>query len=293
MKTYLLNHLILIRFHHWIKNLFIFIPIFFSAEIFDYEKFIDIGLVTFGFCLVAGFIYIINDILDIEYDRLHPTKKLRPIAANILSIKNAFYFGCLILIIGLSIIYQINNNAFFLTLIYIMMNVLYSYKLKKLAIIDFITISVGFVIRIFIGASVAHVELSEWIVLMVFLLSLFIAISKRRDDVVLLDEQKTVNREVIKEYSTIYLDNVLSIVSSILLVSYLMYVTNDDVMKRYDSKLIYLTFIFVLLGILRYSQLSIVYKISGSPIKIFYSDLFLQIVLFMWALSFFIIIYVL
>ena len=126
---------------------------------------------------------------------------------------------------------------------------------------------------------------------MVFLLSFLIAISKRRDDLIILEETKKLNRDVIKKYSINYLDNILSIVSSILLVSYLMYVTNDDIENMYDSNLIYLTFIFVLSGVFRYSQLSIVYKIAGSPVKIFYSDYFMQIILFFWVLSFFIIIY--
>ena len=143
----------------------------------------------------------------------------------------------------------------------------------------------------YIGGIVAEIELSEWIILMIFLLSLFIAISKRRDDLVLLANTKKLNRDVIKKYSIVYLDNIQAIVSSILLVSYLMYVTDDDIQGKYNSNLSYMTFVFVLLGIFRYSHLSIVYKKSGSPVRIFYTDTFIQITLFLWVLSFFVLIY--
>jgi decaprenyl-phosphate phosphoribosyltransferase len=281
----------LIRIHHWIKNSFIIIPLFFSGQLFYFEKIIIICQAVFGFCLVTGFVYIVNDILDLEFDKIHPQKRLRPLASNVVSIKKAIIIGFLILSAGLLILFSLNKNAFLLTCFYVFMNILYSLVLKKIPIIDFIIVSIGFVIRIYIGGIIAGVELSEWIVLMVFLLSLLIAISKRRDDLIILEETKKLNRDVIKEYSIYYLDNILSIVSSILLVSYLMYVTNDDIKKMYDSNLIYLTFIFVLSGVFRYLQLSIVYKKAGSPIKIFYSDYFLQSILFLWMASFFIIIY--
>ena len=281
----------LIRIHHWIKNSFIMIPLFFSGQIFYIEKFINVCQAVFGFSLVTGFVYILNDILDLEFDKQHPSKKLRPIASNLVSIKEAMIVGVLVLSTGLWILFSLNSSALELTCFYVLMNILYSMRLKEVPIIDFIIVSIGFVIRLYIGGIVAEVELSEWIVLMVFLLSLLIAISKRRDDLIILEETKKLNRDVIKKYSINYLDNILSIVSSILLVSYLMYVTNDDIENMYDSNLIYLTFIFVLSGVFRYSQLSIVYKIAGSPIKIFYSDYFMQIILFLWVISFFIIIY--
>ena len=281
----------LLRVHHWVKNTFIFLPLFFSGPLFDGAKFIEIFSTSIGFCFVASFIYIVNDIIDLEFDKIHPEKKLRPIAANIISIKKALIIGFIILFTGVIIVYNINESAFYLTLLYVFMNLLYSYKLKKIPIIDFIIVSIGFVIRLHIGGIVAEIELSEWIILMIFLLSLFIAISKRRDDLVLLANTKKLNRDVIKKYSIVYLDNIQAIVSSILLVSYLMYVTDDDIQGKYNSNLSYMTFVFVLLGIFRYSHLSIVYKKSGSPVRIFYTDTFIQITLFLWVLSFFVLIY--
>ena len=276
---------------HWIKNLFILIPLFFSAQLFNYDKLIETSITIFGFCLVTGFIYIINDIFDMEFDKLHPKKKLRPIAAKNISIKKALIIGTSLLVLGLLVIYKINKISLLWTLFYVFMNVLYSYKLKNIAIIDFVIVSLGFVIRLYIGSSVSEIQLSEWIILMVFLLSLFISTSKRRDDVILLEKTKNINRAVITQYSTAYLDNIISIVTSILLVCYLMFVTDDLIKIKYNSNLIYMTFIFVLIGIFRYSQLSIVYKIGGSPIQIFYKDHYMQLILFLWVLSFFIIIY--
>ena len=287
----MLKYLKLIRIKHWIKNTFIFIPLFFSSLLFNQLKFFDVTFVALGFCLVTGFIYIFNDILDLEFDKKHPKKKFRPIAANIITIRIALLIGLLILSIGLLMIFYIDINSFFLTLFYVIMNLLYSYKLKKIPILDFIIVSIGFVIRLFIGSEVSEVVLSEWIIIMVFLLSLFISIAKRRDDSIALKKTKRLNREVIKQYSVPFLDNIMSIVASILLVCYLMFVTDDSVVAKYDSNLIYLTFLFVLIGIFRYTQLSIVYKISGSPVQILYSDFFIQMTLFLWVLCFYVIIY--
>ena len=152
----------LLRVHHWIKNTFIFLPLFFSAQLFNSEKFIEIAITSIGFCFVASFIYIINDILDLEFDKIHPEKKLRPIAANIISIKKALIISFIILVIGLIIVYKINESAFYVTLFYVILNLSYSFKLKKIPIIDFIIVAIGFVIRLFIGGIVAKVELSEF-----------------------------------------------------------------------------------------------------------------------------------
>ena len=194
-------------------------------------------------------------------------------------------------LIGLTIIISINLNTFFFTLFYLIINILYSYGLKNISIFDFMIVSSGFVIRIIIGGLIGEVELSHWIVLMVFLLSLFISISKRRDDVLQLQNKNKINREVVKLYSTNFIDYALSIISSTMIVSYLMFVTSNEVFQKYDSNYLYLTFVFVLIGVLRYGQLTYVFNYNGSPIKIFFKDRFLQFVLLFWFISFFLILY--
>ena len=182
-------------------------------------------------------------------------------------------------------------NVLYLSLFYVILNIMYSFKLKHFPIIDFFIISVGFVIRILMGGEIGEIILSKWIILMVFLLSLFIAVSKRRDDVFQYEEKDQLNRLVVEKYSLVFMDKIITIISSVLIVSYLLFVTSEEVMLRYKSDNLIFTFIFVLLGIFRYNQLTYVYRNTGSPLKIFFKDRFLQTVIFLWIFIFFYILY--
>ena len=173
----------LIRLNNWIKNLFILLPLFFSGEFFNSIKFINTFYVTLSFSLVTSFVYIINDIFDIEFDKIHPEKKNRPIPSGKISVKQSLILGVCLLSIGLIGIWNISFNSFFLTVFYIILNLLYSIKLKQISILDFIIVAIGFVLRILIGGEIGNIELTQWMIVLVFLLSLFIAVSKRRDDV--------------------------------------------------------------------------------------------------------------
>ena len=281
----------LFRVKHWVKNFFIFIPLFFSSKFFELDN-LEITFYSFlAFSLVTSFVYIINDILDINYDKIHSEKKNRPIASGQISIYKSLIVGSILLIIGLVSFYNLSIDALVLALVYLFLNILYSFKLKHFPIIDFMIISVGFVIRVFIGGEVNSIELSNLIVIMVFLLSLFLAVSKRRDDVFEYDKTKVVNREVVKKYSLAFMDKIISIISSVLIVSYLLFITTNEVISQYDFRLLFLSFFLVVMGVFRYNQITYVFNKSGSPIKILYSDRFLQIILIIWIFTFVYMIY--
>tara|TARA_Y100000741_G_scaffold364801_1_gene357078 strand:- start:1507 stop:2370 length:864 start_codon:yes stop_codon:yes gene_type:complete len=286
-----LKYIELVRLNNWVKNLFIFIPLFFSSELFNSEKFTNTLIVFLGFCFVASFVYIINDVLDLEFDKNHSEKKKRPIVSKQISIKRALIIAAILLLTGVFIIGKLNMNVLYLSLFYVILNIMYSFKLKHFPIIDFFIISVGFVIRILMGGEIGEIILSKWIILMVFLLSLFIAVSKRRDDVFQYEEKDQLNRLVVEKYSLVFMDKIITIISSVLIVSYLLFVTSEEVMLRYKSDNLIFTFIFVLLGIFRYNQLTYVYRNTGSPLKIFFKDRFLQTVIFLWIFIFFYILY--
>jgi len=281
----------LFRLNNWVKNLFIFLPLFFSGEFFNPIKITNTFYVTLGFSLVTSFIYIINDILDLEFDKIHPKKKNRPIASGKISVKQSLISGICLLSIGLIGVWNTSFNCFLLTIFYIILNLLYSIKLKQIPIVDFIIVATGFVIRILIGGEIGNIELTQWMIVMVFLLSLFIAVTKRRDDVYQYELKNRINRKVVSEYTVEYMDKLITIISSTLLVSYLLYITSESVISRYPSRYLIISFLFVLIGVFRYNQITYVENKSGSPLKIFFKDLFLQITLFLWALTFFIIIY--
>ena len=281
----------LFRLNNWVKNLFIFLPLFFSGEFFNPVKIINTFYVTLSFSLVTSFIYIINDIFDKEFDKIHPEKRTRPIPSGKISVKQSMILGICLLSLGLIGLWNISFDSFLLTIFYIVLNLLYSIKLKQIPIVDFIIVATGFVIRILIGGEIGNVELTQWMIVMVFLLSLFIAVTKRRDDVYQYELKKKINRKVVSEYTVNYMDKLITIISSVLLVSYLLFITSESVISRYPSKYLTVSFLFVLMGVFRYNQITYVKNKSGSPIKILFKDKFLQITLLLWGLTFFFIIY--
>ena len=183
----------LIRTNNWVKNLFIPLPLFFSGEFFDLTKLSYTFFTMIGFSLVTSFVYILNDIFDIEFDRVHPEKKHRPIPSGKISIKQSLIVGVFLLSVGLISLWEISLNSFLLTVFYILLNFLYSIKLKQIPIVDLVIVAIGFVVRILIGGDVGNVELTQWIIVMVFLLSLLIAVTKRRDDVYQYELEKKIN----------------------------------------------------------------------------------------------------
>jgi decaprenyl-phosphate phosphoribosyltransferase len=281
----------LIRINNWVKNLFIFIPLFFSSELFNTDKFIQTLLVAIGFSFITSFVYIINDIFDIDFDKNHPNKKNRPITSGIISIRKSIIIGLFLSITGFTILWFSSFSAFLLSILYFVLNFLYSYRLKHIPIIDLVIIAIGFVIRILIGSFVGEIVLFDSIIVMVFLLSLFIAISKRRDDVFQFQFEDKINRKVVNKYTLEFINILITVTSSVLLVSYLLFITSDDIVSTYSSNYLLITFVFVLIGVFRYNQITFVLNKSGSPLKIFFKDRFLQIILFCWILIFFIIIY--
>jgi len=284
-------YLKLIRVNNWIKNLFILLPLFFSGELFNLTKLSNTIFVVVGFSLVTSFVYIINDIFDINFDKNHPEKRFRPIASGRISIKKSVIIGSLLLLIGFSILLIYSWNVFLITTIYVGLNLLYSAKLKNVSVIDFVIVAVGFVLRILIGGEIGDVELTQWMTIMVFLLCLFIAITKRRYDVYQFEFNKQINRKVVTRYTVEFMDKLLSIISSTLLVAYLLFITSEDVLTRYPSKYLMLTFLLVLIGVFRYNQITSVDNEGSSPLKILFEDKFLQITLFLWLVTFFFIIY--
>jgi decaprenyl-phosphate phosphoribosyltransferase len=178
----------LLRPEQWIKNFFVFIPLFFNGKLFDFQMLSSTLVAFLSFCFISSSIYCLNDIQDVERDRKHPVKCHRPIASGAISIGAAKFLMIACVVISLTISLTIINNAPLLTAIivtYFILNLAYSFKLKQYAIIDVFIIAVGFVLRVFAGGTSSHIDVTPWLVMMTFLLALFLAFAKRRDDVVL------------------------------------------------------------------------------------------------------------
>ncbi len=281
----------LIRLKHWVKNLFLFIPIFFAGEILEISHYLPliIGFIAFG--LVASSIYVFNDLKDVENDRIHPTKRLRPLAAGTIAVQMAYIIMPLFVLGGLVLAYFIEAKFSFILSLYFLMNLAYTLGLKRVAILDIIIVSIGFVLRIKAGSIISDTPLSEWIIIMVFLLALFMAIAKRRDDIVIKESSGKDMRTASKKYSLTYLNAMLSLISAVIIVSYLMYTLSPDVINRIGTYRIYYTTLFVIAGVLRYLQIALVENNTGSPTKILYKDRFIQLVIIGWISSFYLLIY--
>lgn len=280
----------LLRVHQYIKNLFVFAPLFFAAKAFDVSLLLNSGIAFLAFCLCASAIYIVNDIRDVEEDRQHDKKKSRAIAAGEISIKTALIIAFILLLLGFGMLSQVSISATLPLAIYVLFNLAYSWRLKHVAILDVSIIALGFVLRLFVGAESSGIPLSSWIVIITFLLALFLALAKRRDDVLIYTNTGKKMRKVIDGYNLQFLDLSMTLMAAVVIVSYIFYTTSSSALSVSHERL-YLTSVFVVLGILRYLQITIVEENSGSPTQIVLKDLFMQIVLLAWLASFFWIIY--
>lgn len=278
----------MIRPHQYIKNFLVFFPIFFAKKITDISLLQSALMAFVSFCFAASTIYIFNDIRDIEKDKAHPKKKLRPIASGQISLKTAIVTDVVFLSVSLATALFTGRNMLIIIATYLLINLFYSLGMKNIAILDIFAVSTGFLLRLLSGTEYGAVEgvlPSHWIIIMTFLLSLFLAIAKRRDDLILAENGLDV-RKSISGYSLEFINGVMSIMSAVIIVSYLLYTLDPAVQAHYGSKNIYATTFFVLLGLLRYMQITFVEKKSGSPTEIVYKDRFLQITLAAWIVSF-------
>lgn len=286
----------LIRPLQWLKNLFVYLPMFFGGYLFNGTMWIVSTLAFIAFSLMASAIYCINDIKDVKSDREHPEKMKRPIASGKVSITSAWIL-CLLLITGSEAIcmFALGPKALELTFVvnlYLVLNIAYCFGLKHISIVDVLIIAVGFVLRLVAGGVSCGIELSPWIVLMTFLLTLFMAFAKRRDDVIIRESTGVVTRKNTVGYSLPYLNLVLSMLAGVTMVCYIMYTVSPEVVERFNNPYIYASSIFVLAGLIRYLQIAIVKSKSGSPTKILLHDRFIQACCIMWILFFAAIIYV-
>lgn len=276
-----------LRPKQWIKNTFIFLPLFFGGKILNTIALTQTTLAFVGFCLLASAIYIINDIADINEDKNHPFKKYRPIASGNVSIKNGICLSIILLIISFIIFWFSfsSNDTLICWIAYLALNILYTFALKKHAIVDVIVIALGFVIRLYLGAVVGDIILSNWIIVLMFILALFLAFGKRRDDLNNLEINNSVSRKGIHVYSIEYLNVILGILSAIIVVTYIQYTLSVEVIERFGQYL-FTTALFVLMGVLRYLQVIIVKKTDFDPTNILWKDRFLQLIILAWILLF-------
>lgn len=287
----------LIRPHQWIKNVFVMIPMFFGGSLFDPHDIASSVIVFFAFSFIASSVYCFNDVIDVEADRRHPVKCLRPVASGAISVGCAWGLMLLMLVLSVAVLSLLDSFNRFLNvgsvlLFYYIMNLAYCARLKQYAIVDVTIIAFGFVLRVLSGGLATDIALSNWLVLMTFLLTLFLSFAKRRDDVLRMNETGEAPRKNTIRYNLTFINQAITITASVTLVCYVMYTVSPDIVNRFHSDQLYLTTVFVLLGLLRYIQITVVDKKSGDPTKVMLRDRFTQCVVVLWALTFLVLIYV-
>lgn len=275
------------RVHQWVKNVFIFLPLFFSFKFTDISLLITNIWSFVGFSFIASTIYIVNDLCDYKSDMLHPEKKHRPIASGAVSRKEALFLLIILFTISFAVYVGVlkNMTALYLVAGYFVLNILYSFKLKHIPVIDISIVAIGFVIRVFVGGVVTDTPLSQWLIIMTFLLALLLALGKRRDDVIIYEKTGNKMRKNIDGYNLSFANAGIIIITAVILVAYIMYTMSEEVVARNGDHL-YLTSVFVIIGLLRYLQIIFVDENSGSPTKIFFKDHFLHIIILLWGVSF-------
>lgn len=275
----------LIRLEHWVKNLFLFIPAFFAGRLFEPPVLLHAILGFLAFSLIASAVYVLNDLADAPQDRNHPDKSRRPIASGKVSPRQGI--ALLVLLLGAGGVLALNLGYPFLLigLLYFIINVFYSFYLKHIAIIDISLIGLGFLLRVFAGGAVTGVAVSQWLIVLTFLLALILGLAKRRGEYLVATEGQNF-RKALEGYNLPFLDLSITVCSTVAIVAYLMYCFSPEVTERIGSDKIFYTAFFVILGILRYLQLTLVFEKTESPTRALLRDGFLQILLLGWIGAF-------
>ncbi|HQZ97271.1 MAG TPA: UbiA prenyltransferase family protein [Pyrinomonadaceae bacterium] len=284
------QHLRLLRPHQWIKNVFVLIPAFFAGKIALLASDYKLAVAFISFCAIASSVYIFNDIYDLEKDKLHELKRSRPLATGAVSIKTAIVLMLILAAVAVGSSLLVSLTFFYVIAGYFALNLVYSLVLKHVSLIDISLIAVGFVLRVLAGGIAAQVPVSKWLILMTFLLASCLALGKRRDDL-LLDVDKHDLRPSLKGYTLPFIDTCLIVLGGTTIVCYIMYTVSEDVVKRLHSDHIYLTAVFVIIGILRFLQIAIVEQKSGSPTLILLKDTMIQTMIGLWFVAFLVILY--
>lgn len=288
----------LIRPHQLVKNIFVFTPLFFDRHVTDWHYVWPCLVAFIAFCLAASGIYCFNDIHDADADRQHPVKCMRPVASGAVSKQTAYVTMSIVWILAIMLVAwaciysgRIRIGLIGTLLVYVVMNIAYCIKLKQIALLDVFMIAIGFVLRVAAGGMATGIILSHWIVLTTFLLTLFLAVAKRRDDATIYETTGVKARKNVECYNMDFLNQSIGVLGSVTIVCYILYTVSDEVVERMGSHYLYVTSVFVLAGIMRYMQITLVDRKSGNPTKVLLQDHFIHVCIIGWISAFTIILY--
>jgi len=292
----------LIRVHQWVKNLFVFVPLLFSLHLFDLNYFLQTLSAFFVFCLASSAIYVINDIVDIEADRVHPVKKNRPLPSGQITVQSAVITASLLLIVVFWLMMYFNKEFIFLVVGFIFLNVVYSFWWKNIVLLDIFSIAAGFSIRVLAGAFAIQVPISSWLLLTTMFISLFLGVMKRRSELVLVSEKILKNsdpleqtaatsRKVLAQYSLNFADQMATIAAAGVIICYALYSVAPRTVSVFQTERLIYTTPFVVFGIFRFMYLEYISGKGENTTRLIATDIYMILDVLAYVLATIVIIY--
>lgn len=273
-----------LRPEQWTKNLIVFAALMFGQKLFDVEAVSRTVAAFVVLCVLSGVVYLVNDLFDQEADRIHPTKRFRPIASGELSRGVAVTWGLGLGSAALGVAAWLGPLFALIAAAYLLLFVLYSQWLKHIVIVDVMSIAIGFVLRAVAGAAVIGVPVSDWLLVCTVLLALFLGLSKRRHELTLLADSAAGHRRILDEYNPYLLDQMISVVTASTLMAYIIYCTSQETIDRFGTRSLVLTVPLPIYGILRYLYLVHRRDGGGNPSELLITDRPLLICVALWGL---------
>lgn len=273
----------LVRPQQWIKNFFVLAPLLFSGQATDPGAQVKAWLAFASFCLLASTVYVMNDVIDREADRAHPTKRRRPIASGAVAPAAAMALAAAMLAMSVTFAFMVGAGLLACAVAYLALNVVYSIRLKHVVILDVFAIAAFFVLRLLAGSAAVGVRPSVWLILCGGLLALYLGFAKRRHELVLLGDDSSSHRSVLSQYSTTFLDQLSVVLLAVIIVSYIMYTLESETAKLVGGELLSYSTVFVLYGVIRYLYL-VNKRLDGNPTDTLLTDRGLLAACVLWAL---------
>lgn len=271
-----------LRPKQWFKNLLVFAGLVFSRNLFDPTNFLRSLGGFVAFCLLSGAVYLVNDLVDVENDRLHPLKRFRPIASGRLTPGAARVAAAVAAALALIGGFVLDWRFGVIGLAYFLMQLAYSFKLKHMVVLDVMTVAAGFALRAVAGTVLVHVTISSWLFVCTILFALFIALAKRRHELVFLEDGGTTHRAVLENYSQTLLDQMMAVATSSTVIAYCLYTIAPETVAKFGTHNLILTVPFVLYGIYRYLYLVYRKEMGGAPERVLLTDVPLMVDVLLW-----------
>ncbi|MCH8034237.1 MAG: decaprenyl-phosphate phosphoribosyltransferase [Bacteroidetes bacterium] len=288
----ILNYLKLVRVPQWIKNFFVFVPLLFSQHLFDEDYFATTLLAFVVFCLSSSLIYVINDLIDIEADKAHPTKKNRPLPSGVISKRSALIVAAVLTAVIGILLPQFNKEFFYFVTAFIILNIIYSFWFKHIVILDVFSIAAGFSIRVLAGAVVISVPISSWLILTTMFISLFLGVMKRHSELILVAESENApSRKVLSQYSLNFADQMATVAAAGVIICYALYTVSERTVSAFGTENLIYTTPFVVYGIFRFMYLEYISNTGDNTTKIVFTDLQIILTVIIYTITTVLIIY--